>query len=99
MTGNYYQASVEIEFILIYDVASRTGRVSIAGPVNTPASYNATSQLVTINASIPLTMDISVSMAVTDVYTGTAAVIVSLARALWLGVFASGFCWVIWWPA
>ena len=91
MTGNYYQASVEIEFNLIYDVANRTGSVCIAGPVNTPASYHSTSQLVTINASIPLTMDISVSMAVTDVYTGTAAVIVSLTHVLWLGVFASGF--------
>ena len=73
MTGNYdYQDGVDIESISICGWAtSPPGGVSVGGS-DVATSYNASTQVLTVNATIPLSGDITVKIGETEVYTGSA---------------------------
>ena len=87
MAGDYdYQDGVNIESILICGIATQPGSVSVGSSGAVPMRYNATTQLVTINTTIPLTGDTTVIIGTSDVYTGTGSASVAPARTLSLGV-------------
>ena len=75
MTGDYsYQAGVSVEAVTILGVSSPPQSVNIGGSESTSFTYDETTQVLTIIATIPLTGDatISVGQGLTQPYTGAA---------------------------
>lgn len=71
MTGSYgYQAGVNIESVLICGVASQPAGVNVNGVGGVPSSYDPSTKVLKINATIALTADATVSVSSTGVYTG-----------------------------
>lgn len=73
MTGRYdYDAGVDIEVVTVLGVAGAPGSVRV-GDGSAAFSYDERNQVLTINATIPLTGDATVSVGLTQPYTGAAA--------------------------
>lgn len=75
MKGDYgYDAGVDVEAVTILGVTSAPDSVNIGGSESTAFTYNQTTQVLTINATIPLTGDATIEMGqgLTEPYTGGA---------------------------
>jgi alpha-glucosidase len=67
-----YQAGVNIETVTILGVTDPPSSVMVGGTENAPFSYDNQTQVLTINTTIPLTGDTTVTLGMTQVYTGFA---------------------------
>lgn len=75
MTGNYgYQVVVNIEAVTVLGVSSPPQSVNIGGSESTSFTYNEATQALTVNATIPLTGDVTirVGQGLTQPYIGAA---------------------------
>jgi alpha-glucosidase len=73
ISGYYeYQAGVNIETVTILGVSDPPSSVTVGGTENVPFSYDNQTQVLTINTTIPLTGDTTVTLGLAQVYTGFA---------------------------
>lgn len=73
MSGSYdYQDGVNIEVVTVLGVTAAPGSVSVGESGSAPFSYDEANQVLTVNATIPLTGDATLQVGTTQPYTGAA---------------------------